>query len=115
MYTRTLVDQYKKKNGITSDKEAAKELGVSASFLSKMVNGMEPTPDRFAIQLAESVGISASEAVIRIHAEQAKSDTEKRVWAEVVKRYSQRITATLAVLITPSIMAIHDYAYCILC
>lgn len=89
--------------GLTSDYQLAKFLGITQQSVSLLMLGKTFLGDETAIKVADCLKIYPALVLANIHAERAKGEVEKRVWTDLVKRLGGIAAAlVLAICALPS-------------
>lgn len=87
MYQYELIEIYMKTKGYSQAKQAAMDLGIDPSQITRFKKGDRKIEEETAIYIAKRCGLDVSEVLIKLQAEKAKSETEKAAWAEILKKY----------------------------
>jgi transcriptional regulator with XRE-family HTH domain len=80
------IEAAKKRNGLTSERQLAKALGISPSPFNGMVHGHYMPSDATMLRLAELAGVDPCVALLDLNAWRAKDPNVKRVYGELGKR-----------------------------
>lgn len=108
MYAYELIKTYMSCKNYIQDKQAAADLEISAAYVAQIKKGIRKMPEKTAIKIANECHLDMAEVLIKLQAEKAADETEKRAWLDVLKKYSHGIT--LAITITFGLPAlIHSY------
>jgi len=97
-YTTDLLDQFKKKNTITSDYAAAKALGLTQQSVSNYRAGVSHADDRVAVILAHELDIDPFKTIARINADRAKKPEERAFWKRIASAAALAFFAILTAL-----------------
>jgi len=104
-----------KAKNYTQAKQAAADLGFDASMISNIKRGAKKLPEESAIYMAERCGLDVDEVMIKLRAEQAKSESERAVWERILKKYKHGINPTMSLLISGLLLSFQwlpDFALC---
>lgn len=120
--TIAFIDELKARKGGISDYAVAKILGVTQQTISKYRVGKDYLGDSTAIRVAELLEIEPAIIIASVHAERAKSESEKAVWREILEKLGG-VAASVVIgiaaytLPAPSAYAVSIQAptHCILC
>lgn len=86
MKINELLDQVKNANGLESDGELARKLGVDKRRVSDYRKG-ERVPDEFAcLRIAEALGKPLDTIIATVKAATEKDETRREVWENYMKR-----------------------------
>ena len=84
--TRELLDALKATNGGLSDYRVAKIIGVAQPTMTKYNGGVIPLSPEKVILICEMLDLDVNQWLLRLYAERAKSDSEKRVLDDLLNR-----------------------------
>lgn len=84
--TIDFLNAVKASQGLTSDYQLAKFLGVTASSISLSMSGRTYLGDEMALKVAEVLKIDPAQIVASVHYERAKKAEEKAVWKGILER-----------------------------
>lgn len=118
MFAYSIIEAYMKAKNYTQAKQAAADLGFDASMISNIKRGAKKLPEESAIYMAERCGMDVDEVMLKLRAEQAKSESEKAVWERILKKYKHGMNPTISLTISgllASLPSLNDFALCILC
>lgn len=87
MYSKELIELYMKQKNYTQQKQVAAELEISKSYVNMLWTGQVELTDKLGIFLAIECGVDPAEVVAKLAEARAKTEQEKTVWADVVKKY----------------------------
>lgn len=90
MYQYELIEIYMKTKGYSQAKQAAADLGIDASQITRFKTGARKIEEETAIYIAERCGLDVEEVLIKLSEEHAKTDKEKAAWANILKKYKAR-------------------------
>jgi plasmid maintenance system antidote protein VapI len=81
-----ILNAVKAKTGAASDYALAKTLHTSTTVISNYMTKNRVLSDDIAVRAATVLEIDASIVLALVHVENAKSDTEKRAWIDLLER-----------------------------
>jgi transcriptional regulator with XRE-family HTH domain len=84
--TIDFLNAVKAAQGLTSDYQLAKFLGITASSISLSMSGRTFLGDETAIKVADSLKIDPAQVIASVHYERAKKAEEKAVWKGILER-----------------------------
>lgn len=84
--TIDFLDALKARQGGVSDYAIAKKLGLTCGAVSIWRNGKGYFDDSTSIRVAELLEIEPAIVIASVHAERAKSESEKAVWREILEK-----------------------------
>jgi transcriptional regulator with XRE-family HTH domain len=90
MYQYELIEIYMKTKGYSQAKQASSDLGISGAQITRIKTGERKIDEETAIYIAERCGLEVEEVLIKLSEEHAKTDKEKAVWANILKKYKAR-------------------------
>ncbi|WP_318442711.1 DUF3693 domain-containing protein [Photobacterium leiognathi] len=122
MYANYLLDEYKKAQNYTQDKQIAADLNLNKTRISEIRKGKRYVSDFEAVFLAERANIDPKEALVGCHADRQENAKLKSLWEDITKKIKgqnyQVYSAVLAALtysLEPSIQSNVKCALCTLC
>ncbi|GAA4492852.1 DUF3693 domain-containing protein [Pseudaeromonas paramecii] len=118
MNSKDLITAYMTTKNLAQFKQMAAELGISAGYLAEINNGKKEFTDKTAIYIAIECGLDPQEVVMGLAEARAKSPEEKRVWAQLLKRYCAGAEAAACAglgLFAALATTQFKFALCILC
>ncbi|MFZ6639223.1 helix-turn-helix domain-containing protein [Undibacterium sp. TC4M20W] len=87
MNTIEYLNLAKEKLGITSDYALAQRLGVTRSYMSKLMAGKCHLSDELAQAVAAIIGFHSGIVVLDMHRQRATSPADVNLWNEIYKGF----------------------------
>lgn len=112
MYSKELIETYLKLKNYSQQKQMAKDINMSQSFLSDIYNGRREFTDETAIYIAIECGLDPEEVVMKLAAARARTPQAKSVWAQVLKRYCTGVEAAACAGLLALFYPGFDFALC---
>lgn len=100
----TYLNRAKKKLGITTDYQLAKQLGVSRGAVNNYRKKRSTFDEYTAFQIAEILEIDPAIVIANIKAETEKDEFKREFWEEKVRQFGQ--VAVLTILVTNTLLQI---------
>ena len=95
MYQYELIEIYMKTKGYSQAKQAAADLGIDASQIPRFKTGARKIEEETAIYIAERCGLDKEEVMLKLSEEKAKTDGEKAIWANIIKKYKETVLESI--------------------
>ncbi|MFZ6686422.1 helix-turn-helix domain-containing protein [Undibacterium sp. SXout11W] len=87
MNTIQYLNEAKAKLGISSDYALAQHLGVTRSYMSKLMAGKNHLSDELAQEIAKIIGVHSGIVVLDMHRQRAITPSEVNLWNEIYKGF----------------------------
>lgn len=87
MFSNELIEIYMQTKGYTQAKQAGSDLALSPQMMTMIKRGERFLPRETAIYIAERCGLDNEEVMLKLSEEKAKTEKEKAVWANILKKY----------------------------
>lgn len=100
MYQYELIEIYMKTKGYSQAKQAGVDLGISGAQITRIKTGERKIDEETAIYIADTCGLDVSEVLLKLQAEKAKSEKERTVWSDILKKYKARAMESIEGLTT---------------
>ena len=95
------IDAAKTRNGIASDNQLSRKIGINASSIFQWRMGRAWPKEEFMLVLADLAGVSEETALTDLHIWSAKSARTKEIWQTIARKVGTT-AATLAIVILAS-------------
>lgn len=105
--TNDFLDMLKSRLGLASDYALSKFLGCGQSRISNYRNGRSHLGDEEALLMAELLEIDPAYILATVHAERAKGEVQKRVWADIIKKIGGVAAALLLCIYALPLLSNH--------
>lgn len=100
MFAYELIEKYMALKCYSQAKQAAADLGMSPQMATMIKRGERNLPEETAIYIAETCGLDVNEVLLKLQAEKAKSEKERSVWTDMLKKYKARAMESIGGLTT---------------
>lgn len=102
-FSENLIDLFKEKNGLTTDKDAGEAIPkMGKQNLYAVRKGKIHLTEEQALWLAEQCQLDAAQVLVELAAERSKSTTAQAVWSSLAKKLkaaaSAAVVATILIL-----------------
>jgi transcriptional regulator with XRE-family HTH domain len=96
MYTNELLEKVKEKQGLKSDYQLAKNLGISTGHMSEYKSGKR-IPDIYALtRIAIILEIDPLKVIVEMEAETEKNEVKREFWRSFQSSWSRAAVTTIA-------------------
>lgn len=95
--TLDFLDAVKARHALPSDYKLAQFMGISKQVISGYRNGKSLMDDQTALKVAELLDLSPGIVLSAVHAERAKSESEKAAWNSIFEKLGGLAASVLLV------------------